>query len=420
MGGGIPVDWIKVMIMKLKMLQKNSGLRKSLICYLLCGVTLTVMAVYATLSMCVNWQKLICRANGISEDYREIGNGEFTMVSQNGLLRVIRVEGVKSLRPSDRRLWMLLKRIEFFCIPVYSAGAVFLVSVLYYNNKLKEPIFLLKTEMQAIRDSDMSFSCRYDSADEMGEICKSLDDMRKVVVKNRQDMWEMMEEQRQINAAFAHDLGTPLTVISGYVELLLSYYKDGKVSEAQLMDILGSMKQQISRVEAFSRTMKELQTFEQLEPKKKFHDAQELEAEIKNMAGGLFKEGRISIKVSAAGVMYYDADMLMEVLGNLLSNALRYAKAEIEIFAERNEGMLCIYVKDDGQGMTKEALSKADSPYYSDTMQVEGEHVHFGLGLTISKILCRKHGGGITLSNSISGGAIVCARFAVEKNMADR
>ena len=37
-------------------------------------------------------------------------------------------------------------------------------------------------------------------------------------------MWELLEEQRKINAAFAHDLRTPLTVIAGYVDMLTEYY----------------------------------------------------------------------------------------------------------------------------------------------------------------------------------------------------
>ena len=77
---------------------------------------------------------------------------------------------------------------------------------------------------------------------------------------------------------------------------------------------------------------------------------------------------------------------------------------------EQNNDMLLIFVKDDGKGFSKEELNMASKPYYS------GENIsseHFGLGLTICKMLCEKHGGGIYLSNSIHGGAIVCAEFFI-------
>ena len=111
--------------------------------------------------------------------------------------------------------------------------------------------------------------------------------------------------------------------------------------------------------------------------------------------------------------LFYDEDVVMEVFGNLLSNAIRYARHKIQVLAKQREDMLCLYVKDDGRGMTSEELSKAVSPYYSDKKQVENDEgePHFGLGLTICRMLCKKHGGDLSLSNSIEGGAVVCAEF---------
>lgn len=130
----------------------------------------------------------------------------------------------------------------------------------------------------------------------------------------------------------------------------------------------------------------------------------------------------ISVK-SCDSDLYYDENVVMEVLGNLLSNALRYGKKNIEILAEKQEEKLFLYVKDDGRGMTKEELYKADSPYYTDKTKNEQEqggnddvlykkqNIHFGLGLTICKILCKKHGGNLSFCNSVDGGVIVCAEF---------
>ncbi len=64
--------------------------------------------------------------------------------------------------------------------------------------------------------------------------------------------------------------------------------------------------------------------------------------------------------------------------------------------------------------MTKEELYRADSPYYSDkTYEEAGQEMHFGLGLTICKILCKKHGGSLGFANSVEHGAIVSAQFYV-------
>ena len=105
---------------------------------------------------------------------------------------------------------------------------------------------------------------------------------------------------------------------------------------------------------------------------------------------------------------------MLEVAENLLSNALRYADKKIEVLleAEREEGPLRLYVKDDGRGFSKEELTKAVSPYYREKTEDDGQDSsHFGIGLSISALL-KKHGGELELANSIHGGAIVCAVFS--------
>ena len=81
-----------------------------------------------------------------------------------------------------------------------------------------------------------------------------------------------------------------------------------------------------------------------------------------------------------------------------------------DIILELQDSFLCIYVRDDGDGFSKKDLYSASKPYYSSRSGIDG---HFGLGLSICKILCEQHGGKLTLNNSTRDGAIVCASFFV-------
>lgn len=434
------MDWIETCLEKWKRRLKNHSLWKSLAVYLILAVLVTISAVGLTLMICQSWRQVILSTNGIPEGYHYIGEGVFAVDYVGNEGRIVISEPVKSLANQDKKLFAVLGIVEAACIPFYTAGAILLVSFLYYRNKLKEPIFLLREEMAAIRRDDLSFSCRYDSTDEMGEICAVMDSMRLSVLENQQNVWEILEEQRKINAAFAHDLRTPLTVINGYVEMLYGYYERGEAGKQQLVEMLLAIQKQTKRIQAFSETMKEVHNFETLTLKKKWHTREEFSAEVGSMINGLMAESGLSITVSVkmdGADLYYDENVIAEVMGNLLSNAVRYADKQIEILAERNGDFLFVYVKDDGRGMTPEELYKADSPYYSDKMQGESirerdgrqqqsgdadgaalrsgqyQETHFGMGLTICKILCKKHGGKLALSNSMEGGAIVCAQFFV-------
>lgn len=412
------MDWIEECLGSLKEKIKNSSLRKSLAVYMVFAVMITVVMVVFTSLVCSSWQNVICQVNGIDEEYEYIGNGDFAINITEGRVYITEIGEVMELSPYDGKLYVVLEIIQILCIPFYSVVAIILVSILYYQNKLREPIFLLKKEMEAIERGDLSFSCHYDSADEMGDICKSMNRMRCAMIENQRKMWELMEEQRTINAAFAHDLRTPLTVINGYVEMLQEYYPKGVVSEEQIFSMLESIKEQTERLKVFSQTMKHVQGFEMLEVRKVKHTNEELRKSICDLANGLQVESGLSISIDIQieeKWLYYDEQVVMEVLENLLSNALRYGKKTIEILVQQRAEKLLLYVKDDGRGMTKEELYKADSPYYTDKkiIQDNSDNMHFGLGLTICKILCKKHGGGLSFSNSVNGGAIVCAEICV-------
>lgn len=423
------MDWIEELFVKWKGKIRNFSLQKAMMAYMIIAIFLVAAASGITWEMCTNWKDTIKIVNEVGDDYSYVGEGTFVLYfeSQRGI-RVIDSSSVIYLKKSDEILWHVLDGIIVLCIPVYSLAAIFLVSVLYYKNKLREPMSLLKAEMESIKRNDLSYSCFYDSNDEMGDICKTMDTMRKAVVENQKNMWELLEEQRKINAAFAHDLRTPLTVISGYVDMVTEYYPKGQMSEEKIMEILSAIRGQTVRLKTFSKTMKMIDSFEVLEVRKKAVSSRDLERDINNLAAGLEGGRSLAFLVTMQfkeKEIYCDENIILEVLGNLLSNAMRYGEKKIEILAEQQGDRLFLYVKDDGRGMTKEELYKADSPYYSDKMKDnvnwwngEGtenmqQDFHFGLGLTICKILCKKHGGGLSFSNSMDGGAIVCAEFFV-------
>lgn len=105
-----------------------------------------------------------------------------------------------------------------------------------------------------------------------------------------------------------------------------------------------------------------------------------------------------------------DAEVVMQVCGNILSNSARYARRRVEIELLLVNGALRVAVTDDGGGFTREGLEKAASPFYKG----EGSgSEHLGLGLNICDILCRRHGGRLVIENA-GAGARVTAVFGVE------
>lgn len=77
---------------------------------------------------------------------------------------------------------------------------------------------LLFMASDRIAANDLDFSIAYDRKDEMGLLCKAFEKMRSALANNNREMWRQMDERQKINAAFSHDLRTPLTVIEGHLE----------------------------------------------------------------------------------------------------------------------------------------------------------------------------------------------------------
>jgi signal transduction histidine kinase len=261
----------------------------------------------------------------------------------------------------------------------------------------------------------LSFSCVYNSGDELGEICQAFDKMRIQLIINNENMWSIMEGQRQLNSAFAHDIRTPLTVIQGYTDILLKYYPKGKITEEKLLENLTLIQSQLTRLKNFSETMKDIQDIGEMEVNPKLTEFNLLEKNIKEIIDGITQSKHIEINIYnklKEDKGYFDESIILQVVDNLLSNALSFTKDKIDIISEWENDVLYIYIRDNGKGFSKKELYSASNPYYSSRAGIDG---HFGIGLTICKSLCEKHGGKLSLNNSTNGGAIICASFFVDK-----
>ncbi|MCL2401553.1 MAG: HAMP domain-containing histidine kinase [Oscillospiraceae bacterium] len=110
---------------------------------------------------------------------------------------------------------------------------------------------------------------------------------------------------------------------------------------------------------------------------------------------------RLSFDFGEDAVLYECiAELISRAVDNLLSNAIRYAGAEITLSCHRTRDHIIIRVADDGDGIDPEALPHVFERFYKGT---DGNH---GIGLSIVKSIATQHGGHVTAENSNKGGAV--------------
>ena len=284
-----------------------------------------------------------------------------------------------------------------------------LFALLFYRWKIRKPYKALMEAVGKIAGNDLNFQMDFEGQDELGRLCRSVEIMRQALVWNNQRMWDAVEERKRLNAAFAHDLRTPLTVMRGHAEIIEAELEE----EAALEDIRASAREisgQIDRLSAFVNTMGRLQKLEDYEPNAKPLPVPELTWLLAKTAQFLYPAAAVKGPPDDSGLtLVTDREALTQIYENVLSNAVRHAREKITVSFRMEGALAAITVQDDGAGFTSRDLENASSAYYRG--ERVGEDDHFGLGLYISSVLAKKLGGGIELENAPEGGAKVTIKI---------
>lgn len=296
-------------------------------------------------------------------------------------------------------------------LPVfYIAVGIGAAAAVYYRKKLREPITQLQNGVERIQEDNLDFHIEYDGDDELGRLCCSMEKMRRELRQKHKALWESLEQRKLLNASVAHDLRTPITVLKGYLDYLEKNIPQDKLTEDMLLDTVSSMQGAASRLELYVESVRDIEKIENIEIEKRSENVKlllnELISNVRQLAGD--KEIIISNDITVDKIQI-DKGVFFRILENLLQNALRYAEKQVSINLSHKKDFLILTVKDDGKGFSAADLEKATTVFYSN----DKEKQHFGIGLSVCKILCEKHGGLLYVGNQKEKGACVTAKLKI-------
>lgn len=219
-----------------------------------------------------------------------------------------------------------------------------------------------------------------------------------------EDLAVARQLRQQMTADIAHDLRTPLAVIAGYLEAL----RDGDLSpnndrfdmmyqEAQLLERLVEDLRTLSLADAgeLPLTRGEISTSDLLEAIRRSFEQKAAQQSI-----------ALTIEDGHADMIQVDFDRMSQVLGNLVSNALRYVKqgGQIALAARRLSNQVVLEVRDNGVGIDAQHLPHIFERFYrADRSRQEGVG-ESGLGLAIAKSIVEAHGGQIGVESQVGRG----------------
>ncbi len=299
------------------------------------------------------------------------------------------------------RNWIVIAMLIFYFI-----FAIIVAAQTFFKRKLDTPLRELEEAAQKISEKNLDFKIEYSGDDEMGKLCKSFETMRYQLEQNNIEMWNMIDEQKRVQHVIAHDIRTPLTVTKGYTDILLDYVPKGKLSEEKILVTIECINRNIVRLEKFIDLMSDMQKLDQIKINKETIDIKVLFENLKENAQAICNGKELVFSGMAdSESIYTDSFVIEQIITNLISNAVRYAKSQVMLDCNYKEGHLIITVRDDGKGFSEEALRYAFEPYY--TQENKNDGVHYGLGLAICKTLCKKLDGIITYGNNNGAEVVV-------------
>ncbi|EGT3955724.1 HAMP domain-containing histidine kinase [Clostridioides difficile] len=344
--------------------------------------------------------------NSIQDKYLKtpINTGIITIVQNN----------VNQFSDYDKTLLNIINILQLVLPLIFFIGLLLLADIIFYKIKLKTPIEILNKGAMEISNNNLDFCLEYNNNDELGNLCNAFEKMRSELNKNNIKMWTMINDRKQLNAAFSHDLRNPLTVLKGYSNYLTKYIPTGKLSDEKILSTTQLMSEHINRIEYYVENMSNAQRLEDLVVSKSMSNINKfIENLDENISIIAKQEGKsFTLKNQINNInLFFDENIILRVVENIISNAFRYARNNVSILIYLEQELLTFVIEDDGIGFSKESLKLALRPFYRDKT-LNDSNAHFGMGLYISKILCEKHGGSISIENNSTNGAKITAKFS--------
>jgi two-component system phosphate regulon sensor histidine kinase PhoR len=222
------------------------------------------------------------------------------------------------------------------------------------------------------------------------------------------------KSRREFVANVSHELRTPLTSIQGYVETLI---EDPNPKPETTREFLGVILKNATRMNRLTEDLLALASVESPDYKLSLQPARAsvlVKDAIESLGGMVVDSG---VKIQSAGapdsVVMADPDAMNQVFGNLIENALKYAKEgkRIRVGARTLDGEVQFTVQDFGPGIASEHLERIFERFYRIDKARSRESGGTGLGLAIVKHIVQAHGGRIWAESELGNG--VAFRFAL-------
>ena len=210
---------------------------------------------------------------------------------------------------------------------------------------------------------------------------------------------EKLKLAGEIAAGVAHEIRNPMTVISGFIQMMNEDYNHPYQTYTKLIE---SELERINLIisEFLILAKPHVTTIKEFDLEKIIQDVVLLYTPELNMRGILLTESWNTANMVVAG----EQNQIKQVFINIIKNAVEALEKEGSLHISskiENDGFIGIHIRDNGPGMSKEVQKQIFEPFF--TTKTTGT----GLGMMISEKIIQEHGGKIIINSRLNNGTLV-------------
>ena len=294
-------------------------------------------------------------------------------------------------------------------VAILSASVIFLGGIHWVGKPLKK----LVEQVNTIGQGNFPQPAVLSSSDELGRLAKAISQMSFRLSEQRDTIrhTDRIGTIGTLAAGVAHELGTPLNVVSGRAGLIAT----GKLSVAEIEASAKTIKSEADRMTLIIRQL--LDFARQTPSSHSLIKTREIVLSTCDIMRPMAKNANVELitvipedPFSIAG----DAAQVQQVLTNLIRNAIQAMPdggvLTVEMLREQTR-KVCIQITDTGVGMKSEDIDRAFEPFFTTKDVGMGT----GLGLSIAYGIVSEHGGEIKITSRLGAGTTFRVLFPPSK-----
>jgi signal transduction histidine kinase len=238
--------------------------------------------------------------------------------------------------------------------------------------------------------------------------------LAEVAALETESLKRLNQSKSELLANVSHELRTPLASIKGFIETLMA--TDVKWKKQQQMEFLDSANKEADHLTLLIRNLLDMSRLDsgKINLEIRQHTFQDILDSADSRLKSITLAHRLQIDISPdLPPVSMDKMRIAQVITNLVENAAKFSPegSSIKISARCEDNSLLVSVKDEGVGISAEAMKNLFNRFYQAENVVLGKTKGTGLGLSICKGIVEAHGGKIWAESIVGRGSVFSFRL---------